>query len=404
MKVLMLAPGKSIHSKRSLSWLLESGCHVTFMDYTDPRPQGANSQSYRFIPYLGMRGRRFYRLVLGSGMADRLGLGLGTFWLRLAERYVKPDIVHVQWVDHRAYCCLKAGLRPLVLSAWGTDINKHFLPGAEGKKGRSQARRMIGETLAGADLVIGHAPDIVAKCALLAGSEIRTEVLTFGVDTTVFHPGYREAAIELRHRLDVPQDATVLLSIRGLMPTYGHHLILEAFAQAQPRLKAAPILVFRKFAAVEAYEAELCRQVEELGVGQWVRWLDQVPFDQMPAVYALADLIVSYPAMDAFPVTFMEAAACERPVITCRLPSYQGTFAEKYFYMVEPENVAALAETIVKAASQDPADRAERLSEARRVAVQEYDESVSARRLLELYQVVVSEANNLKADEDRLQP
>jgi glycosyltransferase involved in cell wall biosynthesis len=64
--------------------------------------------------------------------------------------------------------------------------------------------------------------------------------------------------------------------------------------------------------------------------------------------------------------------------------------------------VAALAEAIVKVAHQDPADRTERLSEARRVAVQEYDEAVSARRLLELYQVVVSEAKNLKADGDRL--
>jgi len=402
MKVLMLAPGKSIHSKRSLNWLLESGCHVTFVDYTDPRPQVANRQAYRFMPYLGMRGRRFYRLVLGSGMADMLGLQLGTSWLRLIERYVKPDIVHAQWVDHRAYCCLKAGLRPLVLSAWGTDINKHLLPGTDNKEDSPQAHRMIGETLAGADLVIGHSPDIVAKCALLAGSELRTEVLTFGVDTKAFHPDHREAGIELRHRLDIPQDATVLLSIRGLMPTYGHHLILEAFAQAQLRFKSAPILVFRRFAAVEAYEADLRRQVEELGVGQWVRWLDQVPFDQMPAVYALADLIVSYPAMDAFPVTFMEAAACERPVITCRLPSYQGTFAEKYFYMVEPNNVTALADTIFRAASQDPAERAEMLSEARRAVVQEYDESVSARRLLELYQVVVSEAKNLKADGDRL--
>lgn len=396
MKVLMLAPGKSIHSKRSLSWLLESGCHVTFMDYTDPRPQGANSQSYQFMPYLGMRGRRLYRVVLGSGMADRLGLWLGASWLRLAGRYVKPDIVHVQWVDHRAYCCLRAGLRPLVLSAWGTDINKQFLPGAD-QRARQQARRMIGETLAGADMVIGHAPDITAKCALLAGSELHTEVLTFGVDTKVFRPGYREAAIELRHRFDIPLGATVLLSIRGLMPTYGHHLILEAFAQALPRLNVAPILVFRKFAAVEAYEAELRRRVEELGVGQWVRWLDQVSFDQMPVIYALADLIVSYPAMDAFPVTFLEAAACQRPVIAGQLPSYQGTFAVKYFYMVEPEDVAALAETIFRVASQDSAERADLLSEARRVVVQEYDEAVCARRLLDIYQAVLDKAKNLKA-------
>jgi glycosyltransferase involved in cell wall biosynthesis len=97
--------------------------------------------------------------------------------------------------------------------------------------------------------------------------------LTFGVDTKVFHPGYREAAIELRRRLDIPPDATILLSIRGLRPTYGHHLILEAFAQAYPRLNAASILVFKTLAAVESYEAELRRRAEDLGISQSVRWL-----------------------------------------------------------------------------------------------------------------------------------
>jgi len=403
MRILMLAPGKSIHSKRSLNWLLEGGCHVTFVDYTDPRPQGANRHAYRFMPYLGMRGRRLYRPLLGSRLADRLGLWLGTSWLRLMKRYLKPDVVHVLWVDHRAYCCLKAGLRPLVLTAWGTDINKHFLPAAD-----QRARQMIAQTVAGADMVIGHASEIVAKCALLAESQVRTsrrpfrgETLTFGVDTGVFHPGYGDAAIALRHRLGIPVEAAVLLSTRGLSPTYGHHLILDAFAQARLRLKTNSILMFTTFAANKTYEAKLRRRAEELGISGVVRWVESIPFDQMPALYALADLIVNYPTMDAFPVTFLEAAACERPVITCLLPSYQGTFAEKYAYTVEPENTAALAEAIVKVAHQKPADRAERLSEARRVVVQEYDESVCARRLLDIYQAVLDEAKRLKANGDR---
>ena len=65
--------------------------------------------------------------------------------------------------------------------------------------------------------------------------------------------------------------------------------------------------------------------------------MEEVPFAQLPEIYALADVIINYPSMDTLPVTFMEAAACERPVVTSRLPSYMGTFAERYFLMVEPE-------------------------------------------------------------------
>lgn len=388
MKILMLAPGKSIHSKRSLNWLLESGCHVTFMDYTNPRPRGG-SQAYQFIPYLGMRGIRVYRHIVGPQAANAMGLWVGTSWLRLAARHIKPAIVHVQWVDHRAYCCLKAGLKPLVLTAWGTDINKHFLPGAD-----QQARQMIGQALAGADLVIGHAQEIADKCVLLAGSELRTDILTYGVDTKLFHPGHRQGAMELRRRLDIPSDATILLSPRALMPNYGHHLVLEAFAQARPHLDTDLILVFRTIAAIQAYETEIRRRAEELGVSKSVRWLGQVAFEQMPEVYAFADLVVNYPAMDAFPITFLEAAASERPVITCRLPSYQGTFAEHYFCMVEPQSVTDLTRAIIATVRQDSAARARLLAKARRVIEREYDESVSAKRLLNLYQSVLTGGAN----------
>ena len=64
----------------------------------------------------------------------------------------------------------------------------------------------------------------------------------------------------------------------------------------------------------------------------------------------------------------MEAAACERPVVTSRLPSYLGTFAERYFFMVEPENIIALADALAKVVNDDAAtQRATLMAEARKV-------------------------------------
>jgi glycosyltransferase involved in cell wall biosynthesis len=88
--------------------------------------------------------------------------------------------------------------------------------------------------------------------------------------------------------------------------------------------------------------------------------------------------------MDGFPVTFLEAAACKRPVITVALPAYLGTFAENAFRLVLPNDVAGLAAAI--AAHADGAASARQLDEVRGLVEREYDESVSASRLLAHYE------------------
>ena len=381
----MLASWPSIHSQRPLNWLLENGCDVVFVDRKNPYPEGRDR--YQFLPYPGPRGTRYYGR-LGPRVASRFGLWTVALQLRLLWRRIRPDVVHLHWVNRHAYHCVKAGLRPLVLSVWGSDINRHFLPAAD-----PEYRRIIGQALAHADLVIVDAQGMAEKCALLAGCEIRTELLHLGVNTKTFRPGYGQAANEWRRRLAVPGDAKVLLSIRIWRPQYGHHVILEAFSQALPRLQTDCVLVFKIYPISShdstAYEIELRRRAEQLGIARWVRWMEEVTFAQLPEIYAFADVIVNYPSMDTFPVTFLEAAACERPVISIRLPSYQGTFAERYFRMVEPGEVTDLANAIVELINQPSGQTARLLSEARRVVEQEYNESIYIQRLLDIYREFV---------------
>src|SRR4030095_7724162 len=130
------------------------------------------------------------------------------------------------------------------------------------------------------------------------------------------------------------------------------------------------------------------------GIEQYVRFIDEVPLEKMPELYSLAEGVLSFPQMDAFPVTFVEAAACERRVITGKLPSYAGTFAEQYFRMVEPDDVEALAHAIAELLSETAAQqmkRKDKLSELRLLVAREYDESVFARRLSDLYKDVASQ-------------
>ena len=98
----------------------------------------------------------------------------------------------------------------------------------------------------------------------------------------------------------------------------------------------------------EAYAQAVLDLGASLGVAHAIRWIPQVPYQDMPGIYALADVVINYPSTDTFPSTLLEAAACARPVITSHLPAYRNTFVEECFRLVEPENPQALAEAIVE--------------------------------------------------------
>jgi glycosyltransferase involved in cell wall biosynthesis len=383
MKVLMLAPGVSPHSKRPLNWLLNNGLEVSFADAVDPQPNC--DQGYHYVGYPFFRGISYYQKALGSTLANQLALWASVPRLKKLYQKCKPDIVHVHWVDSRAYFCVKAGIKPLVLTVWGSDINQHFQPNAD-----PISRQIVGTALAGADKIIVDSPDMPEKCELLAGCKLSTDILPIGIDTQLFRPGYEQAALEWKKKLEIPDNANVFLSARALTSHYRHHLILEAFSEIVPQLKKNVVLVFKTFSLqntsdCNSYELQLRARAEKLGISENIRWISEIPYTKLPEVYAFSDAIINYPLMDAFPVTFLEAAACERPVITCRLPSYLGTFVEKYFYLIDSESIKELANAMLLFANTNHLQQKQLATESRQLIQHQYNESVIARKLINIY-------------------
>jgi len=382
----MVAPAKSIHAQRPLQWLLDQGCRVTLLDSLNPYPAGR--KNFRFIPDLRIRGKRYHQKLLGQKLSHKLSQFLLAQELRWCRRFLKPDITHIHWADHeRGYACWQAGLRPIILTVWGSDINKFMESEAN-----PEHRLKVGELLAGVDLTLVDTPEMAEKCCGLAGRRIPMRLLPLGIDTDLFRPFPAEVSQEWRRRLTIPANAKVLLSIRAFGPNYGQDMILEAFARAFQHFKQDAILVFKLYNkptpdSTSDFESAMRHRVQELGLGQAVRWLDEVEYAQIPELYAMADVIINYPLVDAFPVTFLEAAACERPVISVRLPAYAGTFAEQHFRMVEPENIESLAAAMVRLVN-EPSERGSLLAAARRVITKEFSEALTVKRLLATYQEI----------------
>lgn len=379
MRILMIAPADSPHSIRPVEWLIRAGHHVTFMSDCNPFGSGRERSQFVRAPR-GLRGRGYLAKLAPQlvPIADRIFVQ----WpLRRLCGRLKIDVVHVSCVGSYANECAKANLHPLVLTVWGSDINKRLAPNADPIR-----RAEAGEALAQADLILVDSSDMFDKCTVLSGRALPIKLYRLGIDTTKFRPGYREEALVWRRKLSIPGAAVlVFLHNRALGPFYGHSTLLHAFARARPRLKRNAVLVVNRFNAVAEYEHEMRDLATSLGVGESVRWMDALPMDQLPAVYAGSDIVVNVPLRDAFPVTFIEAAACERPVITCDLPAYRGTFAEKCFFLVEPGNVDQLTETMVSLADKSGREWAGRVTEARRIVLEEYDEAKCAEELIAHY-------------------
>jgi L-malate glycosyltransferase len=387
MRVMMLAPGHSRHALRPLSWLLEQKVEVVLVDYDAPGPEVGDG--YRCVGYPRLRAARLLGRVAGARAASRLQQAWSVRRLRRLAEEIRPDLVHVHFVDRRAFCAAQAGLRPLVLSVWGSDVNRLLVPGAD-----PELSRMAAFALSWARLVIVDAPDMPEKCERLAGRALSILTLPLGVDGEAFRPGPESARNKWRSRLGIPEGAPVLVSMRAWDPLYAHDAILRAFAHARRHLPPQTVLVFKRYNPArardvgEALTQEIGALAERLGVTPWIRFLDEVRPEELPEIYALADVVVNFPRMDAFPITFQEAAACRCLLISNRLPAYEGTFAERFFPMVASGDENGLSELMVESVLGLAEGRTRLPPEAREEILRHFDERETARRLLEAYDTI----------------
>ncbi|MGH9893395.1 MAG: glycosyltransferase, partial [bacterium] len=70
----------------------------------------------------------------------------------------------------------------------------------------------------------------------------------------------------------------------------------------------------------EGGRSHLDKIAAERGLGDSYRFVPMVDNATMPLFYNLADVVVSVPSSDGFPVTVLEASACGSPLVVSSLP------------------------------------------------------------------------------------
>jgi glycosyltransferase involved in cell wall biosynthesis len=129
--------------------------------------------------------------------------------------------------------------------------------------------------------------------------------------------------------------------------------------------------------------------IEKLAVSDAVKHLGWVPDDELPSVYAAADVLLMPSLLEGFGLPVLEAMAASTPVVASNrgsLPEVVGDAA----LLVGPEDVEAFADAVVRLFT-DTLLRTELISRGFQRA-QQFTWDRAARAILDVYRSVDAEA------------
>ncbi len=221
------------------------------------------------------------------------------------------------------------------------------------------------------DRIVATSPNYLATSPTLAKYRDKTEIITYGLDRSIYPQAADEDLRKWRARFPQPFFLFV-----GMLRYYkGLHVLLEAAAGTQ-----IPIVILGD----GPVEQELKRQAQALNL-QHVHFLGALPETDKVALLSLCYALAfpSHLRSEAFGITLLEAAMFGKPMISCEIgtgTSYVNL--DQYTGIVAPAN-DALA---FRAAMQDLLASPEKAARMGQNATARYEELFTAERMAARYQ------------------
>jgi glycosyltransferase involved in cell wall biosynthesis len=292
LRVLGVGNGRSIIFLRWAWRVAELGhdVHVVSDTFTD-----------RAEELEGITAHRVQELELGTRLKGLRRMRFAPAIRNLARR-LDVDLVHAHYLLPYGYWAAEAGVHPLVMSPWNTDI---FTYGRERARGRKRVRAAVA---AGDDYVvssIGNADETVR----LGADPDRVHRIVWYVDLRPFGPEHRKPGLAARYGW--PDDSLVILSLRNYRPNTNLDVLLRAFdrvSREEPRVRL--IMAARGGWIRDEIEAVL----DELELRDRVVQVFAAP-DELAELCASSDIGVSIASTDATPASMIESMASGLPMV-----------------------------------------------------------------------------------------
>lgn len=187
---------------------------------------------------------------------------------------------------------------------------------------------------------ISTASDYMRNKAInLYGNSNKIKTNYHAIDLEKFHP-IIHIPTYIKENINWNPNLKYIFTIRRLKKRMGIQVLIEAFRELIKKQDNFILLIAGK----GDYKEELEKQVELLGLSQYIIFLGFLPEEDLSAYYSLSDICV-VPSLDleGFGLTTIEAMACGTPVIAtnvCANTEILKGITPQYLCSISPQDMA----------------------------------------------------------------
>ena len=315
MRVLMLGTTNSPHVEDLVLGLAERGIDVVVGGDEAPNLPPRRCRIAEFASKLAPRG------------ASRRTRSYGRVrWVRRLMREFRPDIVHAHYLVEDPFYAVLAGARPLVATAWGSDVlvatDVRKAPGSVGRPPCRPSHRRLPRA---------------ARCRRRDSARTaRASDSSTGVSTSTRSP---RAVPEARRRLDLPDAPDRARPARASSPSTTREIVVDAFDRLIDEFPDALLLV--------KYYGELPPELADLrDARRHPRRRSRPRRGAAPTTTAPRDVCVSIASSDSSPRSVWEAMACGCPCVLSDLPWVHESIEDGRDALVTPIDARSVADAI----------------------------------------------------------
>jgi L-malate glycosyltransferase len=357
--VLHVADAASIHTRRWAEYHRDQGLEVHVASF---RPASIECAQTHLLPSVGL---------------GKLGYVFAVPALRALSRRVRPDVVHAQYVTSYGFVAALAHLRPLIVTAWGSDV---LISPRESRVMRAIASYAVRH----ADAVTTVAEHMNAPVAALGVPLDAVEAVPFGVDTERFRPPSAP-----RPRVD---GACRIICTRNFAPVYDVGTLLRALAQLRDGHSRWTLDLVGDGPLRHSLESE----ARALGLGDSVRFLGHVDPMRLSELLADSDIFVTPSHSDGNNVSLNEAMACGSFPIGTEIPANAQWLEHGTNGLLYPAGNSSALAACLRRALQDVALRQRAAIDNRRIVETRADWRRCVTRMDEIYNAVIDAQRGAK--------
>jgi glycosyltransferase involved in cell wall biosynthesis len=150
--------------------------------------------------------------------------------------------------------------------------------------------------------------------------------------------------------LNLPADTPLILFVGNLVSVKGLDVLLDACG----RLHAGGVSYTCLLIGAGPLRGELDSRVQHLGLRERIRFVGQVPNDQLPDWYRAATVFVLPSRSEGVPNVLLEAAACGAPFVASRVGGVPEVTHLGINQLVPPNDSQLLADALAAFLERDP--------------------------------------------------